>query len=178
MLDWTYVPCHDTLVLISNTIITGQLNCFCNIYIIQERLKAAEAKRIEKERTEKYQKLKGDAKDARAKYREKVRGIWWGLLFTQMFSTSLMLLLSLLMRRKSLPTKKMMDLEQKRRRWMKTLLLVRKHLLTKLVRHVYKFQKQKLWQRKQWVTQWLLSKVLSFGKKKKKILSLSRETIL
>ena len=40
--------------------------------ITQERLKAAEAKRIEKERTEKYQKLKGDAKDTRAKYREKV----------------------------------------------------------------------------------------------------------
>ena len=39
----------------------------------QERLKAAEAKRIEKERTEKYQKLKGDAKDARTKYREKVK---------------------------------------------------------------------------------------------------------
>ena len=39
---------------------------------LQERLKAAEAKRIEKERTEKYQKLKGDAKDARSKYREKV----------------------------------------------------------------------------------------------------------
>ena len=38
----------------------------------QERLKAAEAKRIEKERTEKYQKLKGEAKDSRAKYREKV----------------------------------------------------------------------------------------------------------
>ena len=35
-------------------------------------MKAAEAKRIEKERTEKYQKLKGDAKDARSKYREKV----------------------------------------------------------------------------------------------------------
>ena len=41
--------------------------------ILQERLKAAEAKRIEKERTEKYNKLKTDAKDARAKYREKVR---------------------------------------------------------------------------------------------------------
>ena len=38
---------------------------------MQERLKAAEAKRIEKERTEKYNKLKTDAKDARAKYREK-----------------------------------------------------------------------------------------------------------
>ena len=41
--------------------------------ILQERLKAAEAKRIEKERTEKYNKLKTDAKDARAKYREKVK---------------------------------------------------------------------------------------------------------
>merc|ERR1719400_2853875 len=30
-------------------------------------------KRIEKERNEKYQKLKGDAKDARAKYREKYK---------------------------------------------------------------------------------------------------------
>merc|ERR1711913_38964 len=39
----------------------------------QERLKAAEAKRIEKERTEKYQKLKGDAKDTRSKYREKYK---------------------------------------------------------------------------------------------------------
>ena len=36
-------------------------------------MKAAEAKRIEKERTEKYNKLKTDAKDARAKYREKVK---------------------------------------------------------------------------------------------------------
>ena len=43
------------------------------ILLLQERLKAAEAKRIEKERTEKYNKLKTDAKDARAKYREKVR---------------------------------------------------------------------------------------------------------
>jgi len=42
------------------------------ILLLQERLKAAEAKRIEKERTEKYNKLKTDAKDARAKYREKV----------------------------------------------------------------------------------------------------------
>ena len=42
------------------------------ILTLQERLKAAEAKRIEKERTEKYQKLKGDAKDSRSKYREKV----------------------------------------------------------------------------------------------------------
>ena len=41
--------------------------------VLQERLKAAEAKRIEKERTEKYNKLKTDAKDARAKYREKVK---------------------------------------------------------------------------------------------------------
>lgn len=40
---------------------------------MQERLKAAEAKRIEKERTEKYQKLKGDAKDTRSKYREKYK---------------------------------------------------------------------------------------------------------
>ena len=39
---------------------------------LKERLKAAEAKRIEKERTEKHQKLKGDAKDARSKYRENV----------------------------------------------------------------------------------------------------------
>ena len=39
--------------------------------LFQERLKAAEAKRIEKERTEKYNKLKTDAKDARQKYREK-----------------------------------------------------------------------------------------------------------
>jgi len=39
----------------------------------QERLKQLEAKRIEKERNEKYQKLKGDAKDARAKYREKYK---------------------------------------------------------------------------------------------------------
>ena len=43
-----------------------------NLSIMQEKLKAAEAKRVEKERTEKYQKLKGEAKDARAKYREKV----------------------------------------------------------------------------------------------------------
>ena len=43
----------------------------CLSFIIQERLKAAEAKRIEKERTEKYNKMKTDAKDARAKYREK-----------------------------------------------------------------------------------------------------------
>ena len=41
--------------------------------IPQERLKQLEAKRIEKERNEKYQKLKGDAKDARAKYREKYK---------------------------------------------------------------------------------------------------------
>ena len=40
---------------------------------VQERLKQLEAKRIEKERNEKYQKLKGDAKDARAKYREKYK---------------------------------------------------------------------------------------------------------
>ena len=38
----------------------------------QERLKAAEAKRIEKERTERYAKLKDGAKDERAKMREKV----------------------------------------------------------------------------------------------------------
>ena len=43
------------------------------LIIIQERLKQLEAKRIEKERNEKYQKLKGDAKDARAKYREKYK---------------------------------------------------------------------------------------------------------
>merc|ERR1711874_217921 len=43
------------------------------ILLLQERLKAAEAKRIEKERTEKYNKLKTDAKDARAKYREKYK---------------------------------------------------------------------------------------------------------
>ena len=36
-------------------------------------MKQAEAKRIEKERNEKYQKLKGDAKDERAKYREKYK---------------------------------------------------------------------------------------------------------
>ena len=36
-------------------------------------MKQLEAKRIEKERNEKYQKLKGDAKDARAKYREKYK---------------------------------------------------------------------------------------------------------
>ena len=47
-------------------------NIASNLYIMQEKLKAAEAKRVEKERTEKYQKLKGEAKDARAKYREKV----------------------------------------------------------------------------------------------------------
>ena len=41
-------------------------------YCFQERLKAAEAKRIEKERTEKYNKLKEDAKGERAKMREKV----------------------------------------------------------------------------------------------------------
>ena len=41
--------------------------------MLQERLKQLEAKRIEKERNEKYQKLKGDAKDARAKYREKYK---------------------------------------------------------------------------------------------------------
>jgi len=39
----------------------------------QERLKAAEAKRIEKERTEKYNKLKGEAKEERAKIREKYK---------------------------------------------------------------------------------------------------------
>ena len=39
---------------------------------IKERLKAAEAKRIEKERTEKYTKMKSQAKDDRAKFREKV----------------------------------------------------------------------------------------------------------
>merc|ERR1711953_1152815 len=38
-----------------------------------ERLKQLEAKRIEKERNEKYQKLKGDAKDQRQKYREKYK---------------------------------------------------------------------------------------------------------
>ena len=38
----------------------------------KERLKAAEAKRIEKERTERYAKLKDGAKDERAKMREKV----------------------------------------------------------------------------------------------------------
>lgn len=43
------------------------------ILTFQERLKQLEAKRIEKERNEKYQKLKGDAKDARAKYREKYK---------------------------------------------------------------------------------------------------------
>ena len=40
---------------------------------MQERLKQLEAKRIEKERNEKYQKLKGDAKDQRQKYREKYK---------------------------------------------------------------------------------------------------------
>ena len=40
-------------------------------------MKAAEAKRIEKERTEKYNKLKTDAKDARAKYREKVKQFFY-----------------------------------------------------------------------------------------------------
>lgn len=44
---------------------------FLSLYHWQERLKAAEAKRIEKERTEKYNKLKTDAKDQRQKYREK-----------------------------------------------------------------------------------------------------------
>ena len=39
---------------------------------IKERLKAAEAKRIEKERTEKYTKMKSQAKDERAKFRGKV----------------------------------------------------------------------------------------------------------
>ena len=39
---------------------------------MKERLKAAEAKRIEKERTEKYTKMKSQAKDERAKFREKV----------------------------------------------------------------------------------------------------------
>ena len=43
----------------------------------QERLKAAEAKRIEKERTEKYNKLKGEAKEERAKIREKVKMYSW-----------------------------------------------------------------------------------------------------
>ena len=43
------------------------------IKFIQERLKAAEAKRIEKERTEKYNKLKEDSKSERAKYREKYK---------------------------------------------------------------------------------------------------------
>ena len=52
--------------------ISKKFQSYNNIDITQERLKAAEAKRIEKERTEKYQKLKGDAKDTRAKYREKV----------------------------------------------------------------------------------------------------------
>ena len=52
--------------------ITKKSQSYNNVNITQERLKAAEAKRIEKERTEKYQKLKGDAKDTRAKYREKV----------------------------------------------------------------------------------------------------------
>ena len=63
----------------SSLIINYKPDYSSSFYIIQERLKAAEAKRIEKERTEKYQKLKGDAKDTRSKYREKVRGIWWGL---------------------------------------------------------------------------------------------------
>ena len=51
------------------TALAGHLTNSC----LQERLKAAEAKRIEKERTEKYNKLKTDAKDARAKYREKYK---------------------------------------------------------------------------------------------------------
>ena len=41
-------------------------------YPLKERLKAAEAKRIEKERTEKYTKMKSQAKEERAKFREKV----------------------------------------------------------------------------------------------------------
>ena len=41
-------------------------------YLLKERLKAAEAKRIEKERTEKYTKMKSQAKEERAKFREKV----------------------------------------------------------------------------------------------------------
>ena len=41
-------------------------------WFVKERLKAAEAKRIEKERTEKYTKMKSQAKDERAKFREKV----------------------------------------------------------------------------------------------------------
>ena len=45
----------------------------------QERLKAAEAKRIEKERTERYAKLKDGAKDERAKMREKVGIVMFSL---------------------------------------------------------------------------------------------------
>ena len=40
----------------------------------QERLKQLEAKQKEKERNEKYSKLKTKAKDDRAKMRDKVRG--------------------------------------------------------------------------------------------------------
>ena len=86
----------------------------------QERLKAAEAKRIEKERTEKYQKLKGDAKDTRSKYREKVERFLETFTFHLMFSTSLMPLLNLQMKMKSHLTKKMMDLELRRKRLRKT----------------------------------------------------------
>ena len=39
----------------------------------KERLKAAEAKRIEKERTEKYNKMKEESKTERQKYREKYK---------------------------------------------------------------------------------------------------------
>ena len=39
----------------------------------QERLKQAEAKQKEKERLEKYSKLKTKAKDDRGKYRDKVK---------------------------------------------------------------------------------------------------------
>ena len=45
---------------------------FC-FTIIQERLKQLEAKQKEKERNEKYAKLKTQAKDDRAKFREKVK---------------------------------------------------------------------------------------------------------
>ena len=54
------------------TINWASYSIFIFIYL-QERLKQLEAKRIEKERNEKYQKLKGDAKDARSKYREKYK---------------------------------------------------------------------------------------------------------
>ena len=51
-----------------------QVHLKFNVHSVpQERLKQLEAKRIEKERNEKYQKLKGDAKDARQKYREKYK---------------------------------------------------------------------------------------------------------